>query len=97
MVGGRDEGLTEEPPREHRDVLVEVVREIEQAALAHQAQRLQALALVHVVEHPALVVGAEGGRPPALLRCGGHSDDHGVAKLGNRVRPPSTKMVWPVM
>jgi choline dehydrogenase-like flavoprotein len=26
-----------------------------------------------------------------------HSDDQGVAKLGNRVRPPSTKIVWPVM
>jgi hypothetical protein len=26
-----------------------------------------------------------------------YSDDHGVAKLGNRVSPPSTKIVWPVM
>ena len=26
-----------------------------------------------------------------------HSDDHGVAKLGYSVRPPSTKIVCPVM
>jgi hypothetical protein len=35
-------------------------------------------------------------REPAFLR-GVYSDDHGVRKLGNRVSPPSTKMVWPVM
>jgi hypothetical protein len=54
---------------------------------------------------PELVVLAELARPPAL-RCaafdprlwvGAHSEDQGVEKLGNRVRPPSTKIVWPVM
>jgi hypothetical protein len=51
-----------------------------------------------VVEHADLVVGPEGRRPPAGFELGdGHSDDQGVAKLGNSVRPPSTKIVCPVM
>ena len=57
---------------------------IEETALADEGQRLAALGLVHVGEHADV-----GVRPD-------HSDDHGVAKLGNRVRPPSTKIVWPV-
>ena len=48
---------------------------------AHPGQRLAALGLVHVGEHADVV----------------HSDDHGVRKLGKRVRPPSTNSVWPVM
>ena len=74
--------------------------EVVQAALADETERLPALGLVDVVEHPELVVLAELTRPPGLgcAACeGGHSDDQGVAKLGNKVRPPSTKIVWPVM
>jgi hypothetical protein len=95
VVGCGHEGLAEEPPREDRDVLVQLVAEVVHPPLADEAQRFQALGLVHEVEHAALVVGAERRRPPTFRRC--HSEDHGVAKLGNRVKPPSTKIVWPVM
>src|SRR3954453_919048 len=82
VMGGGDERLAEEPAREGRDGLVEHVAEIEEAAVTHERQRLAALGRVDVAQHPDLRA---------------HSEDHGVAKLGNRVRPPSTKMVWPVM
>src|SRR6516225_4236395 len=38
-------------------------------------------------------------RPPGLCGQGldDHSDDHVVSNEGYRVRPPSTKSVWPVM
>jgi hypothetical protein len=82
VVGRGDERLAEEAAGEGRDGLVEHASEVVQPALADEAERLQALGLVHVGEHADLVA---------------HSDDHGVEKLGNRVRPPSTKIVWPVM
>jgi hypothetical protein len=82
VVGGGDERLPEEAAREHRHGLVEHASQVEEPTLAHEGERLPALGLVHVAEHADLVV---------------HSDDHGLRKLGNRVRPPSTKMVWPVM
>ena len=63
-----------------------------------ERQRFEALGVGDVVEHAELVVGPEGGRPPAGLDLrDGHSDDQGVAKLGNSVSPPSTKTVCPVM
>ena len=83
VVGRGDERLAEEAAGEDRDRLVEHAAEVVQPALADEAERLQALGLVHVGEH---------ADRPAL-----YSDDHGVRKLGNRVRPPSTKIVWPVM
>ena len=82
MVGGGHQRLAEVAPREHRHAFVEHAPEVVDAALADEAERLAALGLVHVGEHADVVA---------------HSDDHGVAKLGNRVRPPSTKIVWPVM
>jgi hypothetical protein len=66
-------------------VLIEHAAEVEQAPLAHEHERLAALSLVHVVQHAELVVGAERRGPPARH---GHSDDQGVRKLGNSVRPP---------
>jgi hypothetical protein len=82
VVGSRDERLPEVAAREHWHRFVEHASEVVQPALADERERLAALGLVHVGEHADLVV---------------HSDDHGVEKLGNRVRPPSTKIVWPVM
>src|SRR3954466_9333690 len=100
VVGGGDERLAEVAPREDRDRLVEHAPEVVQPSLADLRERLEALCGVDVVEHPELVLRAERRRPPGRRRrrrgCG-HSDDHGVWKLGNSVRPPSTKMVWPVM
>jgi hypothetical protein len=97
-----DERLAEVAPREHRDGLVEHAPEVVQPPLADERERLAARALVDVVEHAELVAGAERGGPPRLGRRRPrgrlrHSDDHGVRKLGNSVRPPSTNSVWPVM
>ena len=103
VVGGGDERLAEEPAREHGHVLVQHPAEVVQPAFADQGERLAALRLVDVVEHAVLVVLAERRWPPAPTRGGdrrvlcAHSEDHGVEKLGNSVRPPSTKIVWPVM
>ena len=88
VVRGRDERLAEEAAGEHGDVLVEDAAEVEQATLADEGERLEALRLVHVVEHAELILGSERG---------GHSDDQGVEKLGKSVSPPSTKIVCPVM
>ena len=94
VVGGGDERLAEVAPREHGNVLVEHAAEVVQPALADERERLEALGLVDVVEHAELVARRRTARPPALVA---HSDDHGVEKLGKSVRPPSTKIVWPVM
>jgi hypothetical protein len=105
VVGGGHEGLAEVAPREDRNRLVEHAPEVIQTAMADEPERLTAPGLVDVVEHPELVVRAELTRPPGLgytgfdrgLGVGAHSEEKGVEKLGNSVRPPSTKIVWPVM
>ena len=98
LVGGRDERLAEVTPWEHRNVLVENVPEVVDPSLAHRLQGLEALRVGDVVEHPNLVVGAEGRGPPLLCRGDDtHSDDQGSRKSANSVRPPSTKIVCPVM
>ena len=61
-----------------------------------EAQRLRAGRVGDVVEHSKLVLGAERRRPPGGGRVA-HSDDHGSRKSAYRVRPPSTKIVCPVM
>ena len=78
------ERLAEVAPGEDRDALVQLPAEVEEPALAHERHRPRPLGVVDVAQ------GAE-------LRSGGHSDDHGSRKLGYRVRPPSTKIVCPVI
>jgi hypothetical protein len=73
VMGRRHECLPEKPAREHGNVLVQDAAEVEHPALADQGERLETLRLVHVVEHADLILGPEWG---------GHSDDHGVRKLG---------------
>ncbi len=95
MVGRGDECLAKVAAGEDRDRLVEHVSEVVQPALTDETHRCTPLGVVDVVEHAELVVLPERRRPPAPL--GRYSDDHGSRKSANRVRPPSTKIVWPVM
>ena len=48
-----------------------------------------------LVQRAGLVLCAVPGRVP--VRGSPHSDDHVPRKSAYRVRPPSTKIVWPVM
>jgi hypothetical protein len=97
VVGGRDEGLAEVASGEDGGALVEDAAEVVEPAAPDERQRLATLGVVDVVEHPKLVVGPERRRPPAHGGFWAHSDDHGSRKSAKRVRPPSTKIVWPVM
>jgi hypothetical protein len=68
VMRGADERLAEVAAGEHRHALVEHAREVEHPPLAHELERLEALARRDVVEHPELVVGTERRGPPALHR-----------------------------
>src|SRR5204863_10145865 len=98
-VGGMrrgDERLAEVASREHGRALVEHAAQVVQTPRAHEPQRLRAGGVGDVVEHPELVLSSDRRRPPG----GGlvaHSDDHGTRKSAYRVKPPSTKIVCPVM
>ena len=82
MVGGGDQRLLEVTPGEHGHVLVQHVPQVVHPAPAYLREGGGSLGVIDQGEHSLLV-----------CRIHAHSEDQGSRKLGNRVKPPSTKIV----
>jgi hypothetical protein len=96
MVRRRDQRLLEIAARENGDAFIKHVPQIIEATFADLRQDGSPLGVVDQGQHAVLVRG-RGSRVLLMRGVSAHSDDHGSRKLGNSVRPPSTKIVWPVM
>ena len=82
VVRGGHERLLEVTAGEDGHALVEHVPQVVRPTVFHQRQRVGAFGVVD-----------QGELSQRVDRRGGHSEDQGSRKLGNRVRPPSTKIV----
>src|SRR4051794_6397551 len=81
MVGGRDERLAEVAPGEDGHALVQHVAEVVEPPLAHVREGGGAPRVGDVVEHPALIVGAEGRGPPLVGHPGTDGRPRGALRV----------------